>query len=128
MFVGSETFLLANMRNGGKGAISATANVNPGNIAALYREWMSSDADAMQGRLDSVRNIFGKYPMIAAMKRAVAHWKKDEDWSRVRPPLVEIASRESTTLIEELEAAGFDMPGIEGTTVRQMDQKEGAQA
>ncbi|TMH04073.1 MAG: dihydrodipicolinate synthase family protein, partial [Betaproteobacteria bacterium] len=28
MFVGSETFLLVNMRNGGKGAISATANVN----------------------------------------------------------------------------------------------------
>ena len=112
VFVGSETFLLANMRNGGKGAISATANVNPAKIAALYREWTSSDADAMQGRLDALRKIFGKYPMIAAMKRAVAHWRNDEDWSRVRPPLVEIAPRESTTLIEELKAAGFDMPGI----------------
>ena len=112
VFVGSETFLLANMRKGGKGAISATANVNPAKIAALYRGWTSSDADAMQGRLDIVRKIFGKYPMIAAMKRAVAHWRKDEDWSRVRPPLVEIAPRESTTLIEELKAAGFDMPGI----------------
>jgi 4-hydroxy-tetrahydrodipicolinate synthase len=29
VFVGSETFLLANMRNGGAGTISATANVNP---------------------------------------------------------------------------------------------------
>jgi len=117
VFVGSETFLLANMRNGGKGAISATANVNPAKIAALYREWTSSDADAMQERLDRVRKIFAKYPMIAAMKRAVAHWRKDEDWSRVRPPLLEIAPRESTTLIEELKAAGFDMPGIRSTTV-----------
>jgi 4-hydroxy-tetrahydrodipicolinate synthase len=115
VFVGSETFLLANMRNGGKGAISATANVNPAKIAALYREWNSSDADAMQGRLDAVRKIFGKYPMIAAMKRAVAHWRNDEDWSRVRPPLVEIAPRESTTLIEELKTAGFDMPGMDYT-------------
>jgi 4-hydroxy-tetrahydrodipicolinate synthase len=124
VFVGSETFLLANMRNGGKGAISATANVNPAQIAALYRGWTSSDADAMQVRLDIVRKIFSKYPMIAAMKRAVAHWKNDEDWSRVRPPLVEIASRESATLIEELKAAGFDMPGIEATTDRQGDQKK----
>ena len=50
--------------------------------------------------------------MIAAMKRAIAHWRRDEDWSRVRPPLVEIAPRESATLIADLEAAGFDMPGL----------------
>jgi 4-hydroxy-tetrahydrodipicolinate synthase len=112
VFVGSETFLLANMRNGGKGAISATANVNPAKIAALHRDWTSSDADAMQARLDSVRRIFAKYPMIAAMKRAVAHWKKDEDWFRVRPPLVEIAPHESAALIRALKAADFDMPGI----------------
>lgn len=112
VFVGSETFLLANMRNGGVGAISATANVNPAKIAALYREWSSSDADAIQGRLDTVRKIFAKYPMIAAMKRAVAQWTGDEDWSRVRPPLVEIAPRESAMFIDELKAAGFDMPGI----------------
>src|SRR5215472_16482599 len=36
VFVGSETFLLANMRNGGAGTISATANVNPAAIHALY--------------------------------------------------------------------------------------------
>ncbi len=112
VFVGSETFLLANMRSGGKGAISATANVNPAKIAALYRGWKAGDADAMQERLDVIRKIFASYPMIAAMKRAVAHWRRDEDWSRVRPPLVEIAPRESAALIGELQAAGFDMPGI----------------
>src|SRR5881227_3582043 len=36
VFVGSETFLLANMRNGGVGTISATANVNPAAIYELY--------------------------------------------------------------------------------------------
>src|SRR5512132_2624313 len=36
VFVGSESFLLANMRNGGAGTISATANVNPAAIYKLY--------------------------------------------------------------------------------------------
>jgi 4-hydroxy-tetrahydrodipicolinate synthase len=112
VFVGSETFLLANMRNGGVGAISATANVNPAKIASLYRAWSASDADAAQARLDTVRGIFARYPMIAAMKRAVAHWSGDEDWSRVRPPLVEVAPQASSVLVGELAAAGFDMPGL----------------
>jgi 4-hydroxy-tetrahydrodipicolinate synthase len=38
VFVGSESFLLANMRNGGAGTISATANVNPAAIYELYVE------------------------------------------------------------------------------------------
>src|SRR5947209_334317 len=38
VFVGSESFLLANMRNGGSGTISATANVNPRAIHELYEK------------------------------------------------------------------------------------------
>jgi len=37
VFVGSESFLLANIFNGGAGTISATANVNPAAIDALYQ-------------------------------------------------------------------------------------------
>jgi len=36
VFVGSESFLLANLRHGGVGTISATANVNPAAIHALF--------------------------------------------------------------------------------------------
>jgi 4-hydroxy-tetrahydrodipicolinate synthase len=36
VFVGSESFLLANMRHGGVGTISATANVNPAAISSLF--------------------------------------------------------------------------------------------
>jgi dihydrodipicolinate synthase/N-acetylneuraminate lyase len=39
VFVGSESFLLANMRNGGVGTISATANVNPAAIHELYADY-----------------------------------------------------------------------------------------
>src|SRR5438874_3787598 len=39
VFVGSESFLLANMRNGGVGTISAQANVNPEAVHMLYSQW-----------------------------------------------------------------------------------------
>src|ERR1044071_7498470 len=42
VFVGSESFLLANMRNGGAGTISATANVNPAAIQKVYTEYVRS--------------------------------------------------------------------------------------
>ena len=42
VFVGSESFLLANIFNGGAGTISATANVNPAAINALYQSAESS--------------------------------------------------------------------------------------
>src|SRR5437667_7443548 len=42
-FVGSESFLLANMRNGGVGTITATANVNPAAIHKLYTQWNTAD-------------------------------------------------------------------------------------
>src|SRR5215510_15179914 len=58
VFAGSETFLLRNMRGGGTGCISATANVNPAAIARLHETWQRGVADAQQARLDVIRGIF----------------------------------------------------------------------
>ena len=114
VFAGSETFLLANLRHGGKGCISATANVNPAAIQALYAHWRDVDADGRQLRLDAVRAAFQKRPMIAAMKAAIAHWSDDPAWGTVRPPLVELAAEATSTLVGELNALGFAMPGRAG--------------
>ena len=95
VFAGSESFLLANLRHGGQGCISATANVNPAAIHALYARWQAADADAMQTNLDAIRATFQKYPMIPALKQAIAHWSADPEWARVRPPLVELTSAQS---------------------------------
>jgi 4-hydroxy-tetrahydrodipicolinate synthase len=114
VFPGSETFLLAGMRSGAKGCISATANVNPAAIHELYANWQSAEADTMQAGLDRVRGIFQKYPMIPAMKRAIAHWSGHAGWGTVRPPLVEASAEQSKALIAELQACGFSMPGLAG--------------
>src|SRR5207253_4120596 len=84
VFVGSEAFLLANMRNGGVGTISATANVNPAAIHRLYKQWNTADdADQQQSKLNVVREVFSsrKFPsMIAALKQAIAIYTDDPAW------------------------------------------------
>ncbi len=113
VFVGSETFLLANLRHGGRGCISATANVNPAAIHALYAGWRGADADGAQKRLDAVRSTFQKHSMIPALKQAIAHWSGDSEWARVRPPLVELPAAECAALTQDLEGLGFSMAGLE---------------
>jgi 4-hydroxy-tetrahydrodipicolinate synthase len=112
VFVGSESFLLANMRNGGAGTISATANVNPAAIHKLYAEWKNADADEQQAKLNVVRDAFGKkYPLISALKQAIAIYASDPEWAQVRPPLVELTAEQAKTLTTELRAISFTMPG-----------------
>jgi 4-hydroxy-tetrahydrodipicolinate synthase len=113
VFVGSESFLLANMRNGGAGTISATANVNPAAIHKLYAEWKNADADDQQAKLNVIRDAFGKkYPMISALKQAIAIYANDPAWAKVRPPLVELTAEQAKTLAAELKTISFTMPGL----------------
>src|SRR5215510_6643811 len=112
VFAGSEVFLLDNMRNGGKGCITATGNINPGPIANLYKNWRSADADKLQAGITATRKIVQKQPMIPALKSITAHFGNDAEWRTVRPPLVELNSNQEKELITELKAAGFSMPGL----------------
>ena len=121
VFVGSESFLLANMRNGGVGTISATANVNPAAIHELYRRCNQkalpaasastpAELEALQTRLNVVRDVFSKkYTMIAALKQAIAIYMDDPAWAKVRPPLVELTAEQAKTLAAELKAISFEM-------------------
>jgi len=114
VFSGSEVFLLDNMRNGGKGCITATGNINPGAIDKLYRNWKGADADKLQAGITATRKIVQKQRMIPALKASIAHFGNDPQWKTCRPPLVELSSAEETTLISELKASGFTMPGLAG--------------
>jgi 4-hydroxy-tetrahydrodipicolinate synthase len=114
VFAGSETFLLRTMQHGGTGCISATANVNPGPIARLHATWQAADAPAQQAQLDEIRGVFQKFPMIPALKAALAHHAKDAPWATVRPPLVALTTEQARALTTELDGKGFAMPGLAG--------------
>jgi 4-hydroxy-tetrahydrodipicolinate synthase len=122
VFVGSESFLLANMRNGGAGTISATANVNPAAIHELYAVASAVSADVnlepQQAQLNVVREVFSstKFPsMIATIKEAIAIYMNDPEWARVRPPLVVLTTELAKLLAAELKRVGFAMNGIRNT-------------
>jgi 4-hydroxy-tetrahydrodipicolinate synthase len=112
VFAGSERFLLATLRGGGAGCITATGNVNPGPIASLYKTWRQADADKQQQALSDTRGLFEKFSMIPALKAAVAHFGKDPEWALVRPPLVSLTRQQSDALAASLESHGFSMPGL----------------
>jgi 4-hydroxy-tetrahydrodipicolinate synthase len=115
VFAGSEVFLLKNMRAGGVGCITAGANVNPHGIDKVYRAWQSADAEKLQAEIDRVRQILqSQVSMIPALKAAIAHYAQDADWMTVRPPLVELTVEQRATMVSDLLAAGFDMPGLRG--------------
>jgi 4-hydroxy-tetrahydrodipicolinate synthase len=132
VFVGSESFLLANMHNGGAGTISATANVNPTAIHELYAvaSAVSADADLepLQAQLNVVREVFSsrKFPsMIAALKQTIAIYANDTEWARVRPPLVELTTEQAKLLTAELKRIGFAMNGSRTQKLNQEPGKGG---
>ena len=144
VFVGSESFLLANMCNGGAGTISATANINPAAIFALYKSAKSQapnpnlqrntnqrsavavasavtadeGLEAQQTRLNAIREVFSskKFPsMIAAIKQAIAICTSEPEWARVRPPLIALTPAQANLLAAELQRIGFAMNAIKRT-------------
>ena len=112
VYAGSETFLMRTLRAGGMGCISATANVNPKAISDLAAHWQDADADEQQAQLDIVRSAFAKYPMIPAMKTAVAHFSKESTWESVLPPLIGLQPEQKVSLLSDLEKIQFSMPGL----------------
>ncbi len=116
VFAGSEVFLLDNMKNGGKGCITATGNINPGAISKVFENWRGPNADALQKDITATRNVMQKYPMMAALKAVIARYGRDPGWATVRPPLVELTPEQSKLLMAELEARGFNMPGLAATS------------
>jgi 4-hydroxy-tetrahydrodipicolinate synthase len=94
VFVGSEKFLLSNLREGGAGCITATANVNAPAIARAFRE----RTEERQREIDRVRERYDKLPLVAALKETMALRTGDDSWRAVRPPLVELSPEDRKLL------------------------------
>jgi 4-hydroxy-tetrahydrodipicolinate synthase len=111
VFPASESLLSTALAIGGAGCISATVNVNPAGIRAVYDGWDTPLGATLQARADAIRSIFQARPMIPAMKRVVAEFARDDEWRVVRPPLVALDDATATALLDQLRAIDFDMPG-----------------
>jgi 4-hydroxy-tetrahydrodipicolinate synthase len=112
VYSGSDSLLLQNLRHGGAGCISATANVNPAAILRVSRHWQEESAGDSQAALVRIRSIFERFPMIAALKAAAAHFGEQPSFAIVRPPLTRLTEAQGHALIGKLQASNFVMPGL----------------
>lgn len=111
VFPASESLLSKAMSIGGVGCISATVNMNPAGIHAVYAGWASAEGEALQARADVIRKIFQALPMIPAMKRVVSEFSSSPSWAVVRPPHCALNDEAAHSLLATLRDANFSMPG-----------------
>ena len=112
VFTGNEIFLLRTMQNGGYGCISSMVNIDPRRNAYLAAHWQDSNADQLQAELDQVRAALIKFPTVPTMKAVIAHFSKDPEWARVRPPLVSLTEEQKRQMALELEKINFSITGL----------------
>lgn len=109
VYAGNERFLLQTLRAGGAGCISATANVNGRAIVELANHWQNNDAEQVQQRLNDIRAVFEGFPMIPALKSAIADFRDQPDWCQVSPPLVALTLAQRKQLAESLKEQNFSL-------------------
>jgi 4-hydroxy-tetrahydrodipicolinate synthase len=114
VFPASESLLSRALAIGGAGCISATVNMNPAGIRALFDGWNTERGETLQAGADVIRKILQAAPMIPAMKRVVAEFARDPAWRAVRPPLCALDDATAGSVLAALRDAGFDMPGYPG--------------
>ena len=111
VFPASEMLLSKSLPLGARGCISATVNVNPAGIHALYENYDKPQGPALQAKADVIRLAFQAVPTIAAMKWACAQASGHGGWATTRPPLVPLNAAHAAELAVALKAANFEMAG-----------------
>ncbi len=134
-FTGSERFLLANLRLGGVGTISAMANVIPEKIRYLFEHWLAENAEQIQEDLDRYRAVTSDYAAIPALKQIMAARTGDDSWLNLRPPLGQLDAEAGTGAIGRVVGASETWParvknrssrvGMKNAQARTEAQREG---
>lgn len=101
VFPGAERHLLDGMRAGAVGCISASANVNARGISALLRRWEEPDAERHQEEANAIRDAVEDRGLIPSVKAVLAARYRDENWRRVRPPLMPLGPDATRDLLAD---------------------------
>ncbi len=106
VFPSSEALMLAGLRKGAAGCISATANTHVAGIRRLYDGWRGPDAEKLHETASRVRQVVQNYPLIPAVKAILAEREGTPDWLHIRPPLEQLGADASAALIDALKRIG----------------------
>ena len=121
-FAGTEQYLLATLQAGGAGCISATANVTSQKLGEIYAAHTTPKAATpkaatpkaatpkaanLQSIATKTRLMLQKFPPAPALKQILARSSGSNDWKNIRPPLVNLSSRDEKNLLQTLEKSGL---------------------
>ena len=99
------------LRAGGAGCITAVGNVAAPLAAKVYAGWSGgAEVETDNALLVAVRQAIARYPLSAALKEIVARLTGNEDWRRVRPPLVPMEDADAAALAAALDDTGYAPP------------------
>lgn len=107
IFPSSEAWLLKSLGLGAAGCITATANVNVRAIRRLYDGWKAADAEDRQAEVADIRTTIARYPLIPAVKLAMAERLGEPGLALLRPPLTALPQAEANSLLTALRQAGL---------------------
>ena len=107
VYPGAELPVIDAMRLGAPGCISATANLNPGDISkviSLCHQGKWQDAESLHETVKKVRLLLQDYAPIPAQKALLALRTGNSKWNNLRPPLKSLSSEKAKTLAQTLTA------------------------
>lgn len=117
VYPGSELPLFEALELGGRGCITATANVNTRGIAEvvqLYAAGKTEEARSAFEAVQKLRMIVQEYAPIPAQKRLLALRSGDQRWANVRPPLEPLSAEKGRELADRLRReVAFDIADVE---------------
>jgi len=102
IFPASEKFLLPALKLGAAGCISATANYQVGNIRRLIDTPDGEARVKLDGEVGKVRSVFEQYPLVPALKAAIAAKLRKDSWRIVRPPFAPLPEEKRQALLAAL--------------------------
>ena len=105
VYPGAELPVIQAIKLGAPGCISATANLNGGDISKVINfchdnEW--EKAEDLHKKVTKVRLLFQDYAPIPAQKGLLAKKTKNSEWLNVRPPLKSINNDKVSELANTL--------------------------
>ena len=109
VYPGSELPLIDALELGAPGCITATANVNAGDIVRVIELYDQGDMTAARELHETVKRFrlsLQEYAPIPAQKRLLAMATGDPRWANVRPPLTAMSDTQGRELAERLDAFG----------------------
>jgi 4-hydroxy-tetrahydrodipicolinate synthase len=104
VFSGSEGYLLANLRAGGMGCISANVNVTAPLARKVYLAWREGKAEQLQRELDEARLVLDKYPLPAVIKHVMSAISGNPGWNHILPPNQPLGAEQARELMASLAA------------------------